>query len=130
MFRLAEDIEGEQEANTRENAAEVLAAVARSRGCPLTPQLAAPEFLDQLLRHAFGAQQGPTLVQVEAFKGTIMLWIWAPASKPVWALSSNSSPCCLMLPGHLPMHSMLCIQIPAGHLETLPILTIAGSCGP
>ena len=62
--RLAEDTEGEQEANTRENAAEVLAAVARSRASPLTAQLAAPDFLEQLLRHAFGAQQGSTLVQV------------------------------------------------------------------
>lgn len=62
--RLAEDTEGEQEANTRENAAEVLAAVARSRGSPLTAHLAAPDFLEQLLQHAFGAQQGSTLVQV------------------------------------------------------------------
>ncbi|KAK9864952.1 hypothetical protein WJX84_000145 [Apatococcus fuscideae] len=63
LLRLAEDTEGEQEANTRENAAEVLAAVARSRGSPLTAQLAAPDFLEQLLQHAFGAQQGSTLVQ-------------------------------------------------------------------
>ena len=52
------------ETDTSENAAEVLAAIARARSCPLTPVLAAPQNLHLLVTTALSAGHGPSLVQV------------------------------------------------------------------
>jgi hypothetical protein len=56
-------LEVENSLDTRENAAEVLAAIARSRASPLTKVLGSPELLQALVDKAFDTPQGNTLVQ-------------------------------------------------------------------
>jgi hypothetical protein len=57
-------LEADNSLDTRENAAEVLAAIARSRASPLTRVLGSRELLKTLVDKAFEAPQGNTLVQV------------------------------------------------------------------
>lgn len=71
-------LEADNTLDTRENAAEVLAAIARSRASPLTRVLGSRELLKTLVDKAFDAPQGNTLVQ---------------ARGPVLRLSADSVGC-------------------------------------
>ncbi|KAK9815853.1 hypothetical protein WJX72_010762 [[Myrmecia] bisecta] len=63
MQQLLSRLDTDQTFDMRENAAEVLAAIARSRASPLTQTLGGPNFLQQLVERAFSAEQNNTLVQ-------------------------------------------------------------------
>ena len=62
-----------------ENAAEVLAAIARARASPLTRVLGAPGNLQRLVARAVDAPKSPALVQVPlAIKIQLLAFLAAP----------------------------------------------------